>query len=119
MFTSKRPVFGDSQLKMLRNIVSVLAMVMVLLLGALPVQADHVHAAVFPASDVASELDHLDASDVGDRHGDAAIHCGAPILGPEPVGIPCSLTVGAVVYFAGHMPRPLAVAAQELRPPRY
>jgi hypothetical protein len=119
MFPSKRPLFGDSRLKLLRNIISVLAVVMVLLLGAVTVQADHVHAAALPASDVSSGLEHLNAQDVGERHGDAAIHCGAPILGPEPIGIPCSLTVGAVVYFAGHLPRPLAVAAQELRPPRY
>lgn len=98
-----------------------LAMVMVLLLGAVPVHADqtgHTHSAASLVSDISSETEHLSMQDAADRHGDAAIHCGAPILGPDPISVPCSLTVGTVVYFAGDLPRPLAVGAQELRPPR-
>lgn len=98
-----------------------LAMVMVLLLGAVSVHADqteHVHHAASQVSDVSSEDEHPGMQDVADRHGDAAIHCGAPILGPEPISVTCSLTVATVVYFAGDLPRPLGVAAQELRPPR-
>jgi hypothetical protein len=108
-------------LKLLRNIVSMLAMVMVLLLGAVPVhadQVDHVHQAASQASHASLASEHLGLQDTADLHGDAAIHCGAPILGPEPISVPCPMTVATVVYFAGDLPRPLGVAALELRPPR-
>lgn len=117
MLPSKRPVSGDSRLKLLRNIVSVLAMVIVLLLGAVPVQADHVHHTA-PLADVSLESEHFGLQDAADRHGEAAIHCGAPILGPDPISVPCPIAVATVVYFSGGLPRPLGVAAQELRPPR-
>lgn len=118
MFSSKQSVSGDSRLKLLRNIVSVLAMVIVLLLGAVPVQANHMHDAASPVSDVSLESEHFGLQDAAERHGEAAIHCGAPILGPDPISVPCPMTVATVIYFSGDLPRPLGVAAQELRPPR-
>lgn len=98
-----------------------LAMLVVLLLGAVPAHAahaEHGHHAGSELSASSSADEHLESQDATDRHSDAAIHCGAPILGPDPVSVPCATSVAPVVYFSGAPSRPLRVVAQDPRPPR-
>ena len=106
------------RLKLLKNILGMLAMASILLLGAVPTQADHIHPTSTQISDVSPNSEHLGFQEAADRHGEAAIHCGAPILGPDPISVPCPMTVAAVVYFSGDLARLVGESAQELRPPR-
>lgn len=95
-----------------------MALLTVLMLGALSVHADeHVHAGhVVEAWDTAP-FNH--AIDSHADHGDgAAMHCGAPILGPEELVLACSVHVAAVRYFSRLSSPMLAVAMDDQRPPR-
>lgn len=107
-------------MKLFCDIVNVLAMVMVLLLGAVSVHADeirHSHAAAVHMSEGDTQFPP-DAGQGTHLPGDAAIHCGAPILGPEPMTLGCSVRVASVSYFGEDAAKPLDLAIQNLRPPR-
>lgn len=120
MPASKRGCAGeDSPLKSLFRLVNMLALVMVLMLGAVSVHADDVDL----ADRVQAETTHSDshgshASDHSHLLGEAAVHCGAPILGIEPVSLSCPVQVSSVVYFAQETDIPMSLAIEDLRPPR-
>jgi hypothetical protein len=108
----------DSHLKLVWHFVNLMALLMVLLLGAVSVHADeagHAHGNLVHAS-VADTDSHADIAQQG--HGDAAIHCGAPILGPEPMTLGYSVRVAPMAYFDQDTAMPLELAVQDLRPPR-
>lgn len=107
-------------MKLICDIVNVLAMVMVLLLGAVSVHADeitHSHEAPVHLSEADFQF-HPDARQGAQLPSDGAIHCGAPILGPEPMTIGCSVRVASVSYFGQNAAKPLDLAIRDLRPPR-
>ncbi|WP_157290958.1 hypothetical protein [Devosia marina] len=105
-------------MKLLRNIFNMLAVVMVLLSGALPLHASE------PLMQTTSmeQLDHDHALVPAESHShnlaDQIVHCGAPILGAEPFRLSCSLPTSSVVYFEHDGSSPFAVTDENLRPPR-
>lgn len=105
-------------MKLLGTIVNIMALLTVLMLGAFSVHAEeHVHAShVVEAWDTAPSDHAIDSH--ADHGGGAAMHCGAPILGPEEPILVCSIHVAAVRYFSHPSAPMLTVALDDLRPPR-
>ncbi|MBJ3787028.1 hypothetical protein JEQ47_20085 [Devosia sp. MSA67] len=114
-----RRVRKDSPLKPLSCLVNMLALLMVLLLGAVSVHPED--ARPFDVATVEAAHNHSPSSHTSDHShlpGDAAVHCGAPILGIEPVSLSCQVKVASVVYFDQETDIPLSLAIEDLRPPR-
>ncbi|CAN7508427.1 hypothetical protein [Devosia sp. LjRoot3] len=106
-------------MKLICNLLNMLAVVMVLLLGTVAAHAgsgEHQHTA-----SVETGIGHTadESAVIKDHHqGGAAMHCGAPILGPETPSFDCTIHVATVAY-------PLVVVGnlqdfdfKDLRPPR-
>lgn len=120
LLVSKRSIAArDSRLKLIRQIVSLLAVVMVLLLGAVSVHADETgHSHDVPVHISADSHSQADAVQPGHAHSDAVIHCGAPILTPAQIALGYSVRVASVAYYGQDASKPLDLAIQDLRPPR-
>ncbi len=111
----------ESRLKLFRTVLNAIALLAVLLLGAISVHAesvghDHTHSA--GASEVAGELEHADLQDGGPSPLEPAMHCGAAILGPEGLRVDCALRVTAVDFYPYVGPALSYSISENLRPPR-
>lgn len=104
-------------MKLFCRLMNVLALVAVLLLGAVPAHASepHEHPSVH---DVASDHERVIADDEGHWPDEPAMHCGAPILDVDPVRLECALQVSSIAYYVTDPARPLRVSITDLRPPR-
>lgn len=111
----------ESRLKLFRTVLNAIALLAVLLLGAVSVHAEsvgHDHTHIAGASEVAVALDHVDVQDGGTSPIEPAMHCGAAILGPEALRVDCALRVTAVDFYP-HVAPALSISISEnLRPPR-
>ncbi|KKB77475.1 hypothetical protein VW35_15125 [Devosia soli] len=107
-------------LKLICNIVNLAAMIMVLFLGAVSVEAGD----GAPSHGLSIEMqaaDHHAVEEEASVHhhgGGAAVHCGAPILGAENPEFECVIHVAEVTYshptvIAWHEPQ-----FEDLKPPR-
>lgn len=107
-------------MKLFRTVLNGIALVAVLLLGAISVHAesvghDHRHTG---ASEVASAPDHVDLQDSGPSPIEPAMHCGASILGPEVLCVDRALRVTAVDFYPHVGPALSTSISESLRPPR-
>lgn len=94
-------------------------MIMVLMLGAVPVHAQEGgHSHVVEADENAAADIQADLSPDSHPADDRSMHCGAPILGPEPVGLGCIVAVAEVTYPVRDTASPTDLSLKNLRPPR-
>lgn len=108
-------------MKLLCTVLNVIALLTVLILGTVSVHADsadHSHQKIVGASELATVPDHVDLQDDSPSSSDPAMHCGAPILGPEPLGINCTVRVTQVDFYPEFMPVVSGSSSDNLRPPR-
>lgn len=108
-------------MKLLCTVLNVIALLTVLILGTVSVHADsadHSHQKIVGASELATVPDHVDLQDDSPSSSDPAMHCGAPILGAEPLRIDCAIRVTEVDFYPEVTPALSNSRSDNLRPPR-
>lgn len=108
-------------MKLLCTVLNAIALLTVLLLGTVSVHAEsagHDHRQIVGASEMVAVADHADLQEDGPSPSDPAMHCGAPILGPEPLGFNCTVRVTQVDFYPEITPALSNSRSDNLRPPR-
>lgn len=111
----------ESRLKLFCTILNAIALLAVLLLGTVSAHAEsvgHDHLHVASASEVVAAADHADLQNSDSSPAEPAMHCGAPILGPEPLRIDCAIRVIEVDFYPEVTPALSNSPSDNLRPPR-
>lgn len=111
----------ESRLKLFRTVLNAIALLAVLLLGAVSVHGesvvhDHRHSA--SALETPATPEHVDLQNGSPSPIEPAMHCGAAILGPEALRVECAVRVTTVDFYP-HVTSALSASiSQNLRPPR-
>lgn len=108
-------------MKLFRTVLNGIALVAVLLVGAISVHGEsvgHDHTHFAGASEVAAALDHVELQDGGPSSIEPAMHCGAAILDPEVLRVDCALRVTPVDFYPYVGPALSISLSESLRPPR-
>jgi hypothetical protein len=108
-------------LKLLYTALNVIALLAVLLLGAVSVHAEsvgHEHRNIAGATEIIAVPDHAELKDGGPSPADPAMHCGAAILGPESPLVDCAIRVTEVDFYPEATPTLSDSRSGNLRPPR-
>lgn len=101
------------------NLVNLVAMVMVLLLGTVSVRAAaDEHAQGWSIGSPVEDHGHSHEVLPDHHQGGAAMHCGAPILGPDPLVLDCRISVAGVSYSGLAAGIWTNLKFENLRPPR-
>ena len=108
-------------MKLVCTVLNAIALIAVLLLGTVSVHAEsagHSHPQIAEKSEMATVPDHDSLQDDSPSSSDPAMHCGAPILGPEPLRIDCAIRVTEVDFHPEVTPTLYDSLSDDLRPPR-
>jgi hypothetical protein len=89
-------------LQLVLRIINVIALAAVLVLGAVPAHAHLLHHGSTDDGIFLEQLDDVHVHESGDiephEHDDPAVHCGAPLLGPQLWSSACALRVARIAY---------------------
>jgi hypothetical protein len=108
-------------LKLFCTVLNVIALLAVLLIGAVSVHAEsvgHEHPHVAGAPEIVAAANHSDLQDDSRSPVEPAMHCGAAILGLEALRVDCAVRVTVVDFYPDLIPALSDSMFESLRPPR-
>lgn len=108
-------------MKLLCTVLNAIALLAILLLGTVSAHAEsaeHSHQQINQASEINAAPEHVDLQGDTRSPGDPQMHCGAPILGPEPLLINFAIWVSEVSFYPEVTPALSYPRSDNLRPPR-